>query len=355
LSFSISAKQPVTVKTFAFPQKPIRPFRLLCAALAAAAFLLETGCAVVTVESDPPGARLLYSETGLAPWMPWQPEKGNDITPSRSTVRPGTLRFMRAEKDGYYPSTPQLVEAFLFSPEKITFALAPTPALAAQQKRDAGFVFYEEQWIRPETMNLVEYKGQWMTPEEKISREKTDAGLVLFEGEWVEPDERDRLFAEMQEASGLLLYKGQWVSPDERARQEGIDQIIERAVKLDAEPLPPIDITDRNRVGEPAFVVFNLTRRPLTVFLSGPVSLEIAIGPAEYDLREVPPGQYQLALKPADPEQPMMVGELTVNPADDEGRGDVYSLFYKGNVEPSSDVFALDELYEQIKTESESP
>ncbi len=304
--------------------------------------LLEMGCAIVSVESDPPGARLVYSDTGLPPWRPWQPEKGNDIAPSTSAVRSGALRFMRAEKDGYYPSPPQLVEAFVFKPEKISFKLDPTPELAARQKRDAGFVLYEGQWIRPETKNLVEYKGQWMTGKEKTAREMTEAGLVLFEGKWVTPDERDRLFAEKQKASGMLLYKGQWVSPDERERQEAIDQIIDRALKMKSAPLPAMEKTDRKRPGEPALVVFNLTGHPLTAYLSGPVSIEISIDSSDYENREIPAGQYKLALKPAESKESMMVGELTVAPVDSEGKGAVYSFIYKGKSQPTSTVFLLD-------------
>ncbi len=345
---------PVTVNTSNQSNKLSRALRALCLACVAVAFLFEMGCAIVTVDSNPPGARLVYSETGLPPWRAWQPEKGNAVAPSTAAVKSGTIRFIRAEKDGFYPSLPQLVEAFAFKPAKISFELAPTPEWKAQQKRAAGFVFYEGEWIRPETKGLVEYKGQWMTREEKDSREKTDAGLVMFEGRWVAADERDRLFAEKRKAEGLLLYKGQWIAPDELERQEGIDQIIDRALKMNSEPLPTIEKTDRKRPGEPAIVIFNLTGRPLKAYLSGPISLEIAVGPADYENREIPTGVYQLALKSTEDGQPMMVGELTVFSVDSLGRGAVYSLIYKGKSEPASDVFPLDKRFANMKSKSES-
>lgn len=77
----------------------------------------------------------------------------------------------------------------------------------------------------------VEYRGEWMRPEERErrmradrEREMAEQGLVQHEGRWVTPEERDKLqqglvlvgerwlpFAEAQRALGLEEFEGRWL------------------------------------------------------------------------------------------------------------------------------------------------
>ena len=89
---------------------------------------------------------------------------------------------------------------------------------AANEAR--GNVLYDGKWMRPADRDrlaaakektdkakqgLVEYKGRWVTPEEKEALEK---GLVLKDGRWM--SER-----EAKEMEGLVDYKGAWVKKGE--------------------------------------------------------------------------------------------------------------------------------------------
>lgn len=59
---------------------------------------------------------------------------------------------------------------------------------------------------------LVEYKGEWMTSEEKFEREQLDKGLVKFKGKWMTPEEK---FEKEQKAKGLVKFMGRWGTPEQ--------------------------------------------------------------------------------------------------------------------------------------------
>jgi len=71
-------------------------------------------------------------------------------------------------------------------------------------------------------LGRVQYKGLWMTPEERTRREREDEeaamrakGLVRFEDRWVTPEDKEKL------ERGLRLHKGRWMTPDEIKEDEG--------------------------------------------------------------------------------------------------------------------------------------
>jgi len=68
---------------------------------------------------------------------------------------------------------------------------------------------------------LVEYKGRWMLPEEKLEREQMDRGLVKIKGEWITPEEK---FECEQLERGLVKYKGTWLKPEEKYEKEMLDK-----------------------------------------------------------------------------------------------------------------------------------
>ena len=63
---------------------------------------------------------------------------------------------------------------------------------------------------------LVQYGDEWISPEEKETREKEAKGLILYEGEWMTPREKEN--REMA-AKGLVRYGDEWVTPEERERR----------------------------------------------------------------------------------------------------------------------------------------
>lgn len=70
----------------------------------------------------------------------------------------------------------------------------------------------------------VQYRGTWMTPEERDKRSREDAraeriaaGLVEHDGEWVTPEEKKRL------EQGLVQYDGRWMTVPEANREQGLE------------------------------------------------------------------------------------------------------------------------------------
>ncbi len=126
-------------------------------------------------------------------------------------------------------------------------------------------------------LGLVEYKGEWMKPEERDRRMAADQdasmrarGLVLYGERWVTPEERDKLeaglvlhegewvpFAEAQRAKGLEEFRGEWISRAEAIARQGAAeaelraderfQVVVNAEALLAGPLPAEDLS---RIGE---------------------------------------------------------------------------------------------------------
>jgi hypothetical protein len=74
-------------------------------------------------------------------------------------------------------------------------------------------------------LGLVEYRGDWMTPEERDRRmaadreaEMREKGLVRYGKRWVTPAERDKLEA------GLVLHGGEWIPFAEAQRAKGLEE-----------------------------------------------------------------------------------------------------------------------------------
>ena len=125
-----------------------------------------------------------------------------------------------------------------------------------------GFVEYKGEWMKPEERDrrmaadqkadmrergLVLYRDRWVTPEE---REKLEQGLVLHEGKWVP-------FAEAQRAKGLEEFQGEWISRAEALARTSAAEVAQRAderfaVVVNAEALlsGPLPEEDLSRIGE---------------------------------------------------------------------------------------------------------
>lgn len=102
----------------------------------------------------------------------------------------------------------------------------------------------------------VEYKGDWMTPEERDQRQKADLeadmlarGLVRFQDRWVTPDEKAHLeknevlvdgawipFADAQRKRGLEEFDGTWL-PRSEAIARGHAKDVEALAKIPMQKL----------------------------------------------------------------------------------------------------------------------
>ena len=74
-------------------------------------------------------------------------------------------------------------------------------------------------------LGFVEYKGDWITPEERDKRRVADAeaemrakGLVRYADRWVTPEERAKLEA------GLVSHEGQWIPFADAQRAKGLEE-----------------------------------------------------------------------------------------------------------------------------------
>jgi hypothetical protein len=78
-----------------------------------------------------------------------------------------------------------------------------------------GLVRFRNDRIFPQVQKLkglVDYKGKWMTPEDRLENEQLDKGLVKFKGEWMTPREK---FEKEQRAKGLIQFMGRWGNADQ--------------------------------------------------------------------------------------------------------------------------------------------
>ncbi len=67
--------------------------------------------AMLTVESDPPNARILYSVEEDGPWEAYRSKDGLHITPSTSMLHKNDFFWVKLSKPGYRDSVPQFVRA----------------------------------------------------------------------------------------------------------------------------------------------------------------------------------------------------------------------------------------------------
>ena len=254
-----------------------------------------SGCALVTVTSDPPGAEIICSTTGAGPWEPWPPGTSKlRTTPTRKLTSSERYYFVRVRKEGYYPVRPELVDAGPLQRRRLHFKLDLTP----QAK---GLVLYEPEgrWVTPDegerleaeskrAQGLVQYQGEWMSPDEKFARQQHERGCVLFEGRWVKPDEED-----------LVRFKDQYMKREEAKRQREIDDEVQQIVAsattfpLRFEPISrPSDVAQLR--------VADHTKHPIEVLLSGPQSHRVVVTRSAPVTIQSLPGIYVLVIREID-------------------------------------------------------
>jgi len=97
-------------------------------------------------------------------------------------------------------------------------------------------------------LGRVQYRGEWMTPEEREKRQQADGdaemlekGFVRWKDRWVTPDEKRNLEA------GLVLKDGQWVSEAQARRMDGLEEFAGQWYPR-AEALARADVAKVNAV-----------------------------------------------------------------------------------------------------------
>ncbi len=323
-----------------FPKR--RP--LLLVALGFFLVGIITGCATkLSVTSEPAGAQVMWSPSGVEDWRPWPPRTWNPspfsanlnepkepvLTPFSDAATYSDTVWITVEKEGYYRPLPKVAQLYSQNHEKLTFTLVETPALQEQRLLAAGFVPYKGEFVKPEELNLVEYNGDWMTAPEADLRQKQDAGLVEFEGQWVTIQQREELFAANQMALGFIQFKDRWVKPEVKTQELLIDEYVTELFLEPSTPLRAPRVVGTLNQNLAQLQVHNSSRVPIRVYLSGTRSDQLILnayetyGATETQRYTVIPGDYRIAIVPQNPiidssdaSNPAEVQELNVLPKD---------------------------------------
>jgi hypothetical protein len=133
----------------------------------------------------------------------------------------------------------------------------------------------------------------------------TARGLVEYNGEWLSPEEAEARLIADKAAAGLVALKGRWVSPEQREAELAID--AEVAAIAEGKSYPDLNtprITSAP-VRDTALLQFsNSTGQVVRLLVSGPVSFETTVDPygsfgsRERDGVTLPEGSYQIAVVP---------------------------------------------------------
>lgn len=280
--------------------------------------LLLSGCTTtLNVKSEPSGAQVLWSPTGVDDWRPWPPRTWNAvanpeerepvITPYKDTASFSDTVWITVEKEGYYRPLPQVAQLYSLKHQKLEFALEETPELEKQRLLAQGFVPYKGNYVKPEELGLVEYNGVWMLKAEAELQQKRDAGLILYQEKWVTPAERDRLYAADQQALGFIEFKGRWVKPEVQAKELEVDKVVQQILAEPTRPLRTPRVVGSLDQDLAQLQVHNSSRFPIRVYLSGSRSDELILnayetyGTAQGERFTLIPGEYQIAVKTENP------------------------------------------------------
>jgi len=262
----------------------------LCASL----FLI--GCTMVRIQSDPSGAMILYSSTGMEPWEPMGDKENPLRTPALFYRFKRGFSFYKVEKPGYSPTRPSLVEIYPFHKESVQFTLSKTVATIEQEYKDMGFIRLGDKWVDPIKEGLAPYKDKWMQPDEAFAAGQKDKGLVLFRGQWMKEEEKDQIIAEEQKGKGLVQYKGEWLLPEEKEREENADTLVEEAFQKPYRNLNPPTIIGSIPQDLIRIRVLNGTGDNVIYYFSGKRSRGIPLDPYESQIVDFPPGTYRIAV-----------------------------------------------------------
>lgn len=270
-------------------------------------------CSRLRVESDPPGARVVWSPDGLEPYRAWPPNSWELTSSSREGITPfrssGSYRdtiFITVEKEGYMRPKPELAQLFGFRGEHFRFELRKTPEAYAAEMREQGMLLYRGEWVDPEEAGVAEFEGVVMPAEEAFRLRQRARGLVEFEGEWMTPEEAEAAETELRTAEGFVRFKDRWVTPEVREMELGIDEEVaaigEETIYQD---LPAPRVIGRALIQGAQLQLYNSTGQVVRMLFSGPISREYEIGPYRSvgvrsdDRIILPAGRYDIAIIPS--------------------------------------------------------
>ena len=292
---------------------------------------LIAGCAVVRIESDPPGAVILYSPNGMPPWTPLGQEGDYILTPATHRHFNKKVHFYRVVKAGYLSTLPQLAESYPFHRSTLHFTLGKTRATIESEYREKGYVLLDGKWVDPQEKGLVEYQGKWITPEEKFTKEQREKGLVKFEGKWMTPEEKKKAFTRKQKEEGLILFKGRWITQADKQLEQEIDEHVDSAFSSEHRELPHPGVMGAIPGEKSRVRVLNGTGGDVMFFFSGKDSHRMALHYYESRNIDLEPGSYRVAVFPVAPDQNPACLSYEFKP------GYRYSLVEEGTaLEPSS-------------------
>lgn len=274
--------------------------------------MAAAGCSRLAVESNPPGAQVVWSPDGVQPYQPWPPgswelvsSNREGVTPFRSTGGYRDSVFVTVEKEGYRRPMPKLVQLYGFRRESLHFDLQETPDAFAARMREEGRLLYQGEWVDPDEAGVVEYQGVVMTRDEAHRQEQLAQGLVEYDGEWMTPEEADERETERRLAEGYVRFKGRWVTEEVMEEEMRIDEeVASIAEEADYYDLPSPRVVGRQLITDAQMQLYNSTGQVVRFLFSGPVSREVTLAP--YRSRGVrtedriilPPGEYGIAIVP---------------------------------------------------------
>lgn len=257
-----------------------RPVPRLASLLATLAVLGMAGCTTLSVKSNPPGARVVWSPDGNEPFREWPPRAFDSgakdkprTTPMSHWGRYGDAIFVTVEKEGYRRPLPQVAQLYTFKRNRLAFELEELPESVAARETAAGRVLWRGKWVDPAAEGLAVFEGEVMPRAEAERREMASKGLVPYEGAWVTPQERERRYAERMTAEGKVESKGRYVSPETARTEAALDaQVNAIAESGEFLNLPLPKNLGRVESGLAQVQVLNNSSTPSTIVFSGPTS-----------------------------------------------------------------------------------
>ncbi len=272
--------------------------------------LLITGCSTITIQSTPPGGKILWSDSGYDNWQEWPPNGwtiagDTDQTPFKSIGIYRNAYFITVEQEGYIRPLPQVVQLYAFRNEDLKFELTETPETTARRMRESGFVYYQDEWVDPEVAGVVEYKGEVMPQEVAYTLQMRDKGFVLYEDEWVTPEEAERREVEDNVARGLVQFRGRWVTESQKEEEEKISELVQTFSETEeTAELPAPRIVGNIGLRAAQVQLNNSSQQRIQFYFDGPVSRFYELDPytslgVSTDSRLIiPEGRYDIAVVP---------------------------------------------------------
>jgi uncharacterized membrane protein YgcG len=309
LALARGAARPATARPSLSSGAPMLALLLVCTVASSA-----VGCSRYQFRTSPEGAQVEFSHTGAEPWQPVAlDDAGNPLaTPFRAAPPTTGYAFIRGVRDGYISSEPALVHFSWLSP-MAWIGLAATPDLKltrtrreeARERLAEGFVFYREEWVRPDEAALVQRGNAWMSVEEAEALDRRAAGLVEIDGEWITQGEADARRRDELLARGFQEHRGRLFPPEEAERRRAIDAQVERLFAERMQSASTVDNINFEESGRtpdgPRLRIFNATSIDLEVLISGPDSRIVALEAYAEESVTLLPGEFLIAALPVAP------------------------------------------------------